>query len=308
MTEKLRIFVSGKEGELDHERAFVMDLIHSLSLIPIGSEERPASSESMKTENTSEVGISDIYIGIFGGIYSEATIREFRNARLKNIPTLIFEKELSENDERENELKDFLREIKHPKTGLVVKKYKTVVDLKKEILNALGYCITKEFRDARRLKDKMKEDVDKNENRILFASMENTKTALLEKMKKLPFKTRFSKLFGKAEITEFKILSSFKKGERHIVKARMEGSVSDGFLDLAIKDPDGIYHWFPEPHSYDMATDNGKLTFENGRYEAQWEFILPDKSGKYIAIMGIYENKFANRETINFEFMEFTII
>jgi hypothetical protein len=77
---------------------------------------------------------------------------------------------------------------------------------------------------------------------------------------------------------------------------------------LAIKDPDGIYHWFPDPHSYDSAKDNGLLFLPNVSWETQWEFYLPDKSGNYLAIMGLYENEYANRETVNFELYEFTLI
>lgn len=309
MTEKLKIFVSGKEGELVNERAFTIDLIRSLDFIPIGSEKRPASNEPMKEENMNEVNTSDIYIGIFGGMYSEATIREFRSARLRNIPTLIFEKELPSGEQRAQKLKDFLNEIKDPKTGLVVDTYKNVVELKEKILNALSYCLTKKFRDARRLQDKIKDDVDKKVNETLIDTMEKTQNAkLLDKMKDVPFKTRFSEQFGKAEIVNFQIISTLKRGERHIVSAKIQGSTKDGFLDLAIKDPDGAYHWFPEPQSYDSPTDNGKLTFANGSYERQWEFVLPDKSGKYLAIMGLYENNYANREMVDYKILEFTIV
>lgn len=305
----MKIFVSGKEGELVNERAFAIDLIRSLDFTPIGSERRPASNEPMKEENMNEVNTSDIYIGIFGSIFSEATIREFRSARLRNIPTLIFEKELLDGEQRTQELKDFLNEIKDPKTGLVVDTYRDVVELKEKILSALSYCLTKKFRDAKRLQAKIKEDVDEKANETLIDTMEKSQNAkLLDKMKDVPFKTRFSERFGKSEIVDFRIISTLKKGERHIVRARMQGSTKDGFLDLAIRDPDGAYHWFPEPQSYDSPTDNGKLTFDNSFYEQQWEFTLPDKSGKYLAIMGIYENNYENREMVDYKTLEFTIV
>lgn len=308
MVEKLRIFVSGKEGELVNERAVAIDLIHFLDFTPIGSEKRPASSESMRKENRGEVSRSDIYIGIFGSIFSEPTINEFRNARMRNIPTLIFEKELL-NERREQKLIDFLNEIKDPKTGLVIATYKNVVELKQEILSALSYTLTKKFRDAKRLRHKIQDEENKKANKTFFDTVQKSKDdSLLNKMKTFPFTARFSKQFSKAKFVNFTILSTLKKGEKHIVKAKIKGSTKDGFLDLAIKDPDGVYHWFPEPQSYDSATDNGKLTFKNNTYERQWEFSLPDKSGKYLAIMGLYENNYANREVVNFELLEFTVV
>lgn len=310
MAEKLRIFVSGKEGELDNERAVVLDLIRFLDFEPIGSEKRPASDESMKNENLNEVNTSDIYIGIFGNIFSKASIDEFRNARMRNITTLIFEKESASNETRDEQLTKFLSEIKDPKTGLVVDTYKTVLDLKDSVISALSNSLTKKFRDAKRLQNKTREEENEKENEDMFKLLKEHQSniTLYEKMQKFPFTVRFSKEFGKAKFVNFKIISILKKNDRHVVSAKIEGLVNNGFLDLAIRDPDGTYYWFPEPQSYDSSTDSGKLCFNDSRrYEANWEFSLPDKSGKYLAIMGLYENDYTRRELVNFELEEFTL-
>lgn len=309
MTEKLRIFVSGKEGELVNERAFTMDLIRSLYFEPVGSEKRPASNESMKDENIMEVSSSDIYIGIFGHKYSKPTIDEYNNARIKNIPTLIFEKELSDDEQRDQYLINFLIEVKKPTSGLVVAKYKNVVELKKELMNALSHCLTRKFRDAKRLQDKIKREEDIKANEKVFDILkQSNQEEQLEKIEKVPFKTRFSNEFGRVEIIEFEISLPLKKGERNLVRAKMKGIAKDGFLDLAIKDPDGQYYWFPDPQSYDSAMDNGNQTLDGEIYESEWEFILPTKSGEYLAIMGIYENKFENRVMVDYQSKELTVI
>ena len=110
--------------------------------------------------------------------------------------------------------------------------------------------------------------------------MENAKSYLVE----------WAINYLKGKDAFFKKIESIEKGKNHIVSAKISGATKNGFLDLAIIDPDGTHHWFPDPQSYDSSYDNGNLSFDNGRYEAKWEFSLPDKSGKYISIMGLYEN------------------
>lgn len=305
MNDKLRIFVSGKEGELDHEREIAIEQIVSFGFEPVSSENRTASCESMETEFRDEVRTSDIYIGIFGSAFSKPTINEFNTARANNVCALVFEKDVSDKEELTTEYTKFLTEIKDPKSGLVVSKYKNADDLKEKIRAALSYNLTRKFKFAQQLQREKTEKENKRVNEDI--EKQNKDAALLSKMQKFPFGTRFSKEFGKAEFTDFRILSALQKGKKHVVTAKIKGSTKIGFLDLAIKIPDEGYHWFPDPRSWDSALDTGKLFLDGGVYEAQWEFSIPDKSGKYLFVMGLYENNFANRETVNYEMQEIMV-
>lgn len=304
MSDKLRIFVSGNESELDDERAIAIKVIKSLGFEPVGSENRPASSDPIESEYLGEVETSDFYIGIFGKEDSDGTRKEFEKARSIGKCTLVFQKNV-DSSERKPELGEFLNKIKDSKSGVVYLKYNNSADLETAIVNSLSYYITKKFRELIKLQNVE----NKRENEDMFRLLEEHQTdiQLYEKMKKFPFLFRFSKNFGKKAIVEFKIISTLKKGERHMVDAKIKGSTENGFLDLAIKDPEGLWLWFPDPHSYDSPSDTGNLSGENGRYESQWEFSIPDKSGKYLFLMGLYENNFANREIVNYDIQEITI-
>jgi gas vesicle protein len=304
--------VSGKEGELDDERATAIDVINSLKYTPVGSEKRPASSDSIEEEFEGEVNTSDIYIGLFGIKHSEPTIKEFDTARANNLCTLIFAKNLS-YEEREPKLKEFLDKIKDSRSGVVISKYDTVIDLRKKILEALTAYLAKKFKEAQ----KLKREENKHANESLKEAVEkfhNTASELHENQAKIVkiqnfFGVKFSDAFGEAEFVDFKFPTNLEKGKNYLITAKIKGSTKNGFLDLMIKDELGPDYWFPDPLSYDSAYDNGKLSFDDGEYSATWGFsIPPHMKGKHIAIMGLYENSWNDRRCVNYEQREFNVV
>lgn len=305
MSDKLRIFVSGNESELDDERATAFRVIKSLGFDPIGSENRTASSDSIESEYIGEVESSDFYIGIFGKEDSSATKKEFEKARSTGKCTLVFQKNVH-SSERNPELEDFLNKIKDVTTGVVYLKYNNSVDLESAIINSLSYYITKKLRELIRVQTN--ENKKENDDMLKLLAEHQTNVQLYKKMEAFPFMFKFSKDFGKKADVEFKIISALKRGERHMVDAKIKGSTENGFLDLSIKDPDGIWLWFPDPRSYDSPSDTGNLSRRDGRYESQWEFSIPNKGGKYLFLMGLYENNFVNREVVNYEMQEITMV
>ena len=80
---RLTIFISGKEGELDNERAISNELAEYLKFNVTSSEKRVASSEPMSQENENEVLNSDIYLGLFGQIYRHVNLIKYLNINLK---------------------------------------------------------------------------------------------------------------------------------------------------------------------------------------------------------------------------------
>ncbi|CUR52048.1 protein of unknown function [Nitrosotalea devaniterrae] len=312
MSDKLRIFVSGNESELDDERAIAFKVIKSLGYDPIGSENRTASSDPIESEYIGEVESSDFYIGIFGKEDSDATRKEFEKARSTGKCTLVFQKNVH-STERKPELEEFLNKIKDSKTGVVYLKYNNSADLQTAIVHSLSYYVTKKFREAQ----KLQREENKKANELRIESEKKiddikSKLSRLVKMGKFSIGTQLSEQFGKAEFIYFKFPSSCEKSKTHLVSAKIKGYTKNGFLDLAIKDPNGNYLWFPDPQSYDATYDNGKLTLENDdEYEARWEFRIPPidyGSGKFTAIMGLYENNFTDRRCVNYEEQEFTVI
>lgn len=313
MVEKLRIFISGKEGELDDERETAIELVNSLGFTPVSSEKRPASSDSIEEEYLGEVSTSDIYIGIFGSVHSEPSINEFNTARANNVCTFAFEKILVDGVDRQIKLAEFLTKIKNPQSGLVVPKYNTVIDLRKKMLQALMSYLTKKFRESQQLQ----REENKHANESLKEAVEKyheTTNELYENQAKIVkiqnfFGVKFSDSFGEAEFIDFRFPTSLEKGKNYIITAKIKGSTKNGFLDLMIKDELGPDYWFPDPLSYDSAYDNGKLSFDDGEYSATWEFsIPPHMKGKHIAIMGLYENSWNDRRCVNYEQREFDVI
>lgn len=145
-----------------------------------------------------------------------------------------------------------------------------------------------------------------NNGQFLRMSQRKAKS-LIEKIQKFDFAIKFSEQFGNIEFVDFRIISPLEKGKTHLVTAKISGSTKNGFLDLAIIDPDGKSYWFPDPHSYNSSFGNGNLNFENDTFESKWEFSIPDKSGKYRAVMALYENNAENRSFVNYEKYEFIV-
>jgi hypothetical protein len=142
--ERLKIFVSGKEGELDNERAIIIELVVKLGFEPVSSERRAASSMSMKERYVTEVLDSDIYVGVFGMCESDASINEFKKAGEYGKPTLVFIKELKEIPQPKME--QFIKEIMDESSGIVYKTFKVVTDLRDKAHDAIIETITKRFR------------------------------------------------------------------------------------------------------------------------------------------------------------------
>lgn len=305
MKDRLDIFVSGKEGELDDERAVTNEIIDFLGFKPKSSERRVASPEPMKAVNQDRVIHSDIYIGIFGKKPSPPSVDEFNIAQANNIPTLIFVKEVKEGEEsRDSQLVEFIKKIESSTTGIVFQKYDNVLDLKSKIIESLAELFSKRFTEYVELK---------REINNLKSEQETTKTEIaIDISEKLKYRwgVRYNNDFGRARIVDFQIPVKVRIGTTHKTSAKIEGSTKDGFLDLALIDPDGKppYYWFPDPNSYDSSTDNGKLIFEKNNYQSKdWEFTIGNKTGKYKAIMGIFENKYADRVCIDYVIKEIEV-
>lgn len=81
MDNRLSIFISSKQSELEEERAVLADKIRSLAFFePVLAEEWPPQRADIQAVFLDKVRQAPIYIGLFHQVYSEPTEREYLTA------------------------------------------------------------------------------------------------------------------------------------------------------------------------------------------------------------------------------------
>lgn len=123
----------------------------------------------MASQNEQEVLGCDVYLGIFYKEYSEPSINEFNIARPPQIPVLVFGKKIEYEDPRPRDPahKEFLNNIKNPKSGIVVKPFDNIIELRKGIRDALIALLARRFKEFKKLSvesqksEIIKQEVDK---------------------------------------------------------------------------------------------------------------------------------------------------
>lgn len=148
--EKIKIFVSSVQKELENERIAVTELVASAPFLErnieaILFEQLPASSSSAETAYLEALHSCQIYIGILGFEYGRlgpdglsATHREYLEAKRMGIPTYFFIKgDSSLDSRRDNQLKDFFSAIKDEQHGHVYKRFTHYQNLKSSIQDIL---------------------------------------------------------------------------------------------------------------------------------------------------------------------------
>lgn len=269
MATKLKVFVSGKERELDDERASAKKTIEKFGLEAEGSEVRPASANPVTSEYSDEARTSDVYVGIFWQKFSEPTKTEFDIARREDIPPLIFIKKLKDNEKREAELEEFLKRISDAQIGITYREYDNSVDLEEKLSQALSHLLSRKFRDAKECKKRM-EEMEKQKELELVAVEPTAPT-----------------------VVAFTFPDMVKLGEVSNVSAKISGFSTNAFIDLQLVDPDGKIKYYPDPKSWDSVLDMGKLNLKQDEpYSNIWQFgiSMKNKPGKYKARIELYED------------------
>lgn len=132
---RLRVFVSSA-GSLVDERGTAREAIVGLRLDPVMFEDWGARDVPMREAYLREVRSSDLYVGLFGGDWSDPTNEEFVEASTTRRPRLVYIRQLSRGT-RDPRLLEFLQKISNPQEGLVYKKFDTLPQLKEQIQNDL---------------------------------------------------------------------------------------------------------------------------------------------------------------------------
>lgn len=271
----LRVFISGKECELDDERAMARKVVEDFHLCPIDSKARGASDQSVRQEYLDEVRLSDIHVGIFALKDSPPSREEFEIARAQKLPTLVFVKQLHNKETRDPELESFLTAIKDSRAGVTIEEYNEVIDFQTKLTSSLSKLLSREFRRGRECAEKTFE---------LEAELQQYKKPSEE----VPLEVTPMPAF-----TSIKIPDKVEIGKPSNVSATVVGSSTNAFVDLKIVTPDDKVKYYPDPRSWDSKRDYGTLNLKPDKpYQNEWSFIISSKNkpGKYKAYIQLYED------------------
>lgn len=154
MEKKYQIFISSTYEDLKEERKKVQDTILSMYHFPIGMEMFSAADEEQWEIIKETIDSSDYYVLIIANRYGTIidkgedrgvsyTEKEYRYAKSKNIPILVFiidksvprlENQRESNTKSQKKLMEFIKEVR---TGRTVEWWETKEDLALKISNAL---------------------------------------------------------------------------------------------------------------------------------------------------------------------------
>jgi predicted HTH transcriptional regulator len=144
--EKLMIFVSSVQKELENERIAITELVSSDPFLgrhvaAILFEELPASANSAEAAYLMALRSCNIYIGILGFEYGRkgpdglsATHREYTEAKRLRMPTIFFVKgDNTQDSRRDDDMKAFFAEIRDEQHGHVYKRFTHYQSLKSSV-------------------------------------------------------------------------------------------------------------------------------------------------------------------------------
>ena len=118
----LPVLISSKQIEFAAEREDIVALMRPMPLLAVDAAQNWApEARPVEKKSVDQAASCAIYVGLFGCIYSEPTILEYRSAsgnRYREI--LIYIKDCPK---REGPLAEFLKEVMDPKTGRTVVRY-----------------------------------------------------------------------------------------------------------------------------------------------------------------------------------------
>jgi hypothetical protein len=145
ITPKYNIFVSSVQKELENERVTIQDLLENDNFLSayytsLLYEYEPAYPEKTLEGCLNALSRCQVYLLIVGVKYGtlveeiSITHREYRYAKEKNLPILVFIKG-ERNIEREQGIEDLLREIESD--DFKYKRFRNVIELKNEVNESL---------------------------------------------------------------------------------------------------------------------------------------------------------------------------
>ena len=141
---KLKVFVSSKMDDLEHERKAAKEAIEEIFLTPIMFEDFDPTRKKLKNIYLKMLEKSDIYLGIFGKNDSKPVRTEFERAEVENKEIKIFIKKVGKRDDRLNK---FIGELE--KKNILYTTFNNTEDLKEKIKNSLISTLSECYQDSR---------------------------------------------------------------------------------------------------------------------------------------------------------------
>lgn len=139
----IHVFISSAMNELKSEREKAALAICESDSIPIYFEKFKPQNTPAEQTMIIELNNCHLYLGLFAAEYSEATIKEFEQAKNLGIPQLIFIKRIEERDEKLNEFIEYLKSDE----GLTYKSFEKPQELKILLMEYLPTAINDLFID-----------------------------------------------------------------------------------------------------------------------------------------------------------------
>src|SRR6516164_4737628 len=132
--ERLRIFISSRMLELAPERIAVRATLDQLNLDGwIFEMDAGARSQGIQQTYRQQIDDSDLYIGVFWRNYGDYTIDEFNYAKEKHKDCLVYEKRTDIDGQRDPKLQEFLDQIGKVETGVTVRRFNTLEELREGV-------------------------------------------------------------------------------------------------------------------------------------------------------------------------------
>lgn len=241
LNKKYQIFISSTFKDLEEERKVVQETILSMYQFPIGMEMFSADDEEQWEIIQETIDSSDYYILImgyrYGSITSEGisyTEKEYKYAKMKNIPILVFVREdnvpvtqdkIEDNEESKQKLKLFKADAM---TGRIIKKWSNKEDLAKEVSLALQKQISRGKRsgwiraDGVNIEETQKELVEMSK-KIRRLEEENDELKKQITIRKPEIDVRINYENSKVKIEEYDINSIVESYKRISIEDIPEG-------------------------------------------------------------------------------------
>lgn len=263
-TGRLGVFVSGI-GRLVDERNAIVKAVETVGLDPVAFENwgaRPVSTENTYIE---ELRSSDIYVGVFGTEWSEATNMEFREATALRFPRLVYVRRRDTVRDRDKKLTEFITELQNPQEGLKYRQFSHSLELESQVVEDLADLLSKQFRLAR------------------------------TRMPQSPYQTQVAHVSERGEIRfGAKVeVEKLKAGESLYISVTFTADVVNGLLTAQVIHKEvGLNFWAPCKETHSPYLDLGLL---QGHFEDQtftWELRIPPwfPLGTLIVVPGLWED------------------
>jgi hypothetical protein len=145
----LTVLISSKQAEFAGERADIVQIVRPLPLLVANAAEHWApETKSVEDKSVDEAAGSAIYVGLFGCIYSEPTVMEYRAARQNpHREVLIYVKDCATRDRA---LDEFLGSVLQARTGHTVVRFANWADARdrfaEHLWDAVGRMIDRLMR------------------------------------------------------------------------------------------------------------------------------------------------------------------